>query len=161
MNAAHLHLILTHVPVLGVGFGALLLGFGMWRNHRAVQQAALVVLVLSGLAALGAYLTGEGAEEVMEDRAGFAKSYLERHEDAGLIALILAGIGGVMALMGLGTGWKGRPFSRLVLGVTLLLSLATGGTLAWVANLGGQIGHPEIRADQTLPSGEGHEEGEH
>ena len=49
MNGAHLHLILTHVPVLGVAFGTVLLGFGLLRNNRVIQQTGLAVLVFAGL----------------------------------------------------------------------------------------------------------------
>src|ERR1041384_6680410 len=62
MNGAHLHLIVTHLPVLGTGFGTLLLGLGLIRRSRVIQQLALSVLVLAGVTAGAAYLTGEGAE---------------------------------------------------------------------------------------------------
>ena len=98
MNGAHLHLIVTHLPVLGVAFGALLLGFGLLRKHRVVQQVALGVLALAGIAAGVAYLTGEGAEEAIEGTLGSGKAFLERHEAAGVFGLVAAGIAGAMAL---------------------------------------------------------------
>ncbi len=159
MNGAHLHLILTHLPVLGVAFGALLLGLGLVRQDRGIQQAALGVLVLSGLAAGLAYLTGEGAEEAIERTIGAGKPYLERHEEAGMVGLVVAGIAGVLALIALVGGRQNRPFSRGLLVLNLVVALAASGTLAWVANLGGQIGHPEIRSGQVAPSG-GEEVGE-
>ncbi len=159
MNGAHLHLILTHLPVLGIAFGALLLGLGLVRQDRGIQQAALGALVLSGLAAGLAYLTGEGAEEAIERTVGAGKPYLERHEEAGMVGLVAAGVVGVLALIALVGGRQNRPLSRGVLIVNLGLALAASGALAWVANLGGQIGHPEIRSGQVAPSG-GEETGE-
>jgi hypothetical protein len=38
--------------------------------------------------------------------------------------------------------------------------VAASGTLAWVANLGGHIGHPEIRSGQVTPVGVGDERGD-
>ena len=154
MNGAHLHLIVTHVPVLGVGFGALLLALGLVRKHRVLQQTALVVLVLAGLAAGAAYWTGEGAEEAIENQLGAGQSYLERHEEAGLIGLATAAFAGAMALVVLASGRKGRPLARGLAALNLIFALAATGTLAWVANLGGQIGHPEIRSGQGTPPGE-------
>lgn len=153
MNGAHLHLIVTHLPVLGVGFGALLLALGLFRKNRVMQQTALGVLVLAGLAAGAAYWTGEGAEEAIENQLGAGKSFLELHEEAGLIGLGMAGLAGAMALIVLASGRKGRELSRGLAALNLVFALVASGTLAWVANLGGQIGHPEIRSSQSAPQG--------
>lgn len=160
MNGAHLHLIATHLPVLGVAFGTFLLGFGLFRRSRTVQQVALSVLVLAGLAAGAAYLTGEGAEEAIEGTLGAGKPFLERHEEAGVFGLVAAGIAGAIALIVLASGRKGRPFSRALVALNLVVALVASGTLAWVANLGGQIGHPEIRSGQRAPTGVDGERGE-
>jgi uncharacterized membrane protein len=160
MNGAHLHLIVTHLPVLGVAFGTVLLGFGLFRKNRVVQQVALSVLALAGLAAGAAFLTGEGAEEAIEGSLGAAKPFLERHEEAGLFGLVAAGIAGAMALIVLANGRKGRPISRGLVALNLVIALVASGTLAWVANLGGQIGHSEIRSGQSASAGEAGERGE-
>ena len=160
MNGAHLHLIVTHLPVLGVGFGALLLAFGLIRKNRVVQQTALGVLVLAGLAAGAAYLTGEGAEEVMENQLGAGKAFLELHEEAGLFGLAAAGLAGLLALIVLARGRNARPLSRGLVALNLVFALLASGTLAWVANLGGQIGHPEIRNGEGARLGE-RDEAEH
>ena len=154
MNGAHLHLILTHVPVLGVGFGTILLALGLFRKNRVMQQTALGVLVLAGLAAGAAYWTGEGAEEASESQLGAGKTYLELHEEAGLFGLAAAGLAGLLALIVLARGRNARPLSRALVALNLVFALLASGTLAWVANLGGQIGHPEIRSGQITPLGE-------
>jgi hypothetical protein len=162
MNGAHLHLMLTHLPVMGVAFGALLLGFGLFRDDRVIQQTALSVLVLAGVAAGLAYLTGEGAEEAIEGTIGAGKPYLDRHEEAGKFGLVAGGIVGAMALFALVGGREGRPLSRGLIVLNFVFALIASGTLAWVANLGGQIGHPEIRSGQIAPVGaEGNGENSH
>lgn len=161
MNLAHVHLMLTHIPVLGAGFGVLLLAFGMVRRNRVAQQTALWVLVLSGLAAGAAYLTGEGAEEVVENGLGAGKGFLEEHEEAALAGLLLAGGSGILAAITLLVARAGRPLRNGLVALTLALGIATSGTMAWVANLGGQIGHPEIRNGQQAAGGEASEGEEH
>jgi hypothetical protein len=160
MNGVHLHLIVTHLPVLGVAFGTVLLGVGLWRKSRAVQQTALSVLVLAGLAAGLAFLSGEGAEEAIEETLAGGKGYLERHEAAGLAGLIAAGLAGGVALIALAIGRRGRPLSRSLATLNLIIALFASGILAWVANLGGKIGHPEIRSGQvsSRPEGEDHDD---
>lgn len=157
MNGAHVHLIVTHLPVLGVAFGTFLLGFGLFRKNRVIQQAALGVLVFAGLTAGVAYLTGEGAEEAIEGTIGAGQALLDRHEDAALVGLVATGIAGALALIVLARGRKGRPLPKGLVVFNLVIALAASGTLAWVANLGGQLGHPEIRSGQSAQEDSNHE----
>lgn len=145
MDAAHLHLVLNHVPVLGTIFGLLLLLFGLMRREVVLVKTSLVVFVVSGVAAGAAYLTGEPAEEFVEHLAGVSAAAVESHENAGFYALISAGVLGLFALGGLFFFNKRlpRPFAVTV----VILALAVGGMMAWTANLGGQIRHSEIRSD--------------
>lgn len=145
MSGLHLHLALAHLPVVGVLLGTLLLLIGVARQSRGVQQTGLAVLVVSGLAAAGTYLTGDGAEEMVENRLG-GESLVEPHEEAAIIALALAGITALIAILSLIAGRTGRPLPRMLVTLALVFGLASSGTFAWVANLGGQIGHPEIRS---------------
>ncbi len=151
MNGAHVHLIVTHLPVLGVAFGTFLLGLGLFRKNRVIQQTALGVLVFAGLTAGVAYLTGEGAEEAIEGTIGAGQALLDRHEGAALVGLVATGIAGALALVVLASGRKGRPLAKGLAVLNLVIALAASGTLAWVANLGGQLGHPEIRSGQSAP----------
>jgi len=157
MNLAHLHLIATHVPVLGVAFAALLLAAGMARNSRPLQLAGLAALVLAGLAAGAAFLTGEGAEEIVEGTMQGAGAYISRHESVAIAALVAAAITGALSLVILIRDRKGHRVTRPLVVVSLVAALGTTGLMAWVANLGGQIGHPEIRGGQVLPTQEGGE----
>ena len=149
MNVAHVHLMLTHVPVLGVVFGTALLAAGIARKNRVLEQAALTVLVLAGLAAGVAYWTGGSAEDAIERQLAGGQTFIERHEEAGLVGLVTAAITAAIALITLVIGRHGRPFSHRLVGTTLLVALVASGALAWVANLGGQISHPEARSGQT------------
>ena len=46
MNAAHLHLMLNHLPLLGVLFGLLLLAAGIAQRNDVLKRAALVTLAV-------------------------------------------------------------------------------------------------------------------
>ena len=126
MNEAHLHLLITHLPVLGVGFGTLLLAFGTVRDNRMMQRTALGVLLLAGLAAGAAYLTGEGAEEAIEGTIAGIDPYIEQHEEAGVVGLVAAGLAGAMALVVLASSRKGRALSRALVVLNLVFGLAAG-----------------------------------
>lgn len=146
MSDAHWHLMLSHLPVLGVPFGAALLAIGLARRNLTLQRSALVVLILAGMAAGVAYLTGEPAEHALEGLAGRSEALIEAHEEAALAALLGTG---VLAFMSAASLWRLRrlPFGPASGATVLTLAVGVAVTLAWVANLGGRISHPEIRSD--------------
>lgn len=149
MNAAHIHLLLNHVPVLGAVFGLLVLGYGYARGSRDVMKAGLGLLVIVGITGGLVYLTGEPAEELVEDLAGVSEAVLERHEAAALWATIGAGLVGLVALVGL-VRWRAAEFPRRYAGAVLSLTLGLTGLMGWTANLGGQVRHAEIRSGSSV-----------
>ncbi len=162
MNGAHLHLLLNHLPVLGTAFGLLLLLFALLRKSDEIKRVSLGVFVFTALSAGAAYLTGEPAEEAVEKLPGVAEALIGQHEDAALIALVVAGVTGGVALLGLILFRRAEKLPVWVVAAALVLALATGGLMARAANLGGQIRHPEIRADFNAQAGaEGKQETKH
>lgn len=157
MSDAHWHLIASHLPVLGVPFGLALLSAGLiWRN-LTLQRAGLAALVLSGVAAGIVYLTGESAEHAVEHMVGRPEALVEAHEEAALLALIGAGVLGLLSAAGLWRSRREQPGPAWGL-ATLVLGLGVAVVLGWAANLGGQISHAEIRpsaeTDRAMPSDE-------
>lgn len=160
MNGAHLHLLLTHIPVIGIIIGVVLLAYGLWRNQEAVQRVSLGLLVVGGIATIAVYLTGESAEELVEGVAGVSHDLIEAHESTATIALIAGIATGASALWALLWALFRERLARWTVLLTLVLGLATSGILAWTANQGGKINHPEIRsntAQTTLQSPADHE----
>ncbi|HET7239904.1 MAG TPA: hypothetical protein VFI77_02025 [Gemmatimonadales bacterium] len=148
MSDAHWHLIVNHLPVLGVPFGAALVGVGLLRNQATLQRAGLAILVLAGIAAGVAYLTGEPAEHALETLGSLGnrpESLIEAHEEAALIATVMTGLLALVAGVGL---WRLRRglLGRSWMAGAMVLALATTLALGWVATLGGRISHPEIRS---------------
>lgn len=149
MNGAHLHLMLNHLPVLGTVFGLGLLAYGVLGKKPALLKVSLVVFVLAALAAGAAYLTGEQAEEVVEHLAGMSEALIEPHEEAAWIALLGAGVLGVLALGGL-IWFRQREVPKAFSVAALVVALAVSGWMVYTANLGGKIHHPEIRAADAV-----------
>jgi uncharacterized membrane protein len=144
MGAAHLHLILNHVPVVGVVFAGLLLGTALWHRSAQFQRVALVMMVSSALVAVPVYLTGEGAEEAVERIAGISETAIDRHADAaGASAVAIAILGG-LALVGALVFRKPTGVPKVFVAGLLALALMTTGLFAWTGYLGGQIRHTEL-----------------
>lgn len=150
MNTAHLHLIITHLPIMGVLSGILVLLYAIARRSAEVKIAAYGLFVVSALGAGIAYLTGEGAEETVENLPGVLESLIERHEESALWALIAMIVLGVAALAAIFWASGTRLFSNAV----LVLAVVSFFLIARTGYLGGQIRHTEIRDAAALqPSG--------
>lgn len=150
MDAVHLHLMLNHVPLLGTVFGLLVLLYGMMRRQDEVIKTSLGVFVVAALAAGAVFLTGESAEEAIEGLAGVSEALIEPHEETAAVALWMVGALGVLALAALFL--LKRKLRGLAVGAVLLMAVAASGAMGWTAYLGGQISHPEIRADASRPA---------
>ncbi len=155
MNPAHLHLLLNHIPVLGVGFGLAVLGWATFRPRPDFARLALVVIIVSALAAIPTYLTGEPAEDAIEGVAGAIEPWVEPHEEAALVSLVLVEGLGLLGLVVLWSARRAAAPSRPWKMASVALALATAGSLAYTANLGGLIRHTEIRSGAPRPGDAG------
>jgi uncharacterized membrane protein len=149
MNAAHLHLMLNHVPVVGLVFALSLLGWGILRKQDALMKAAFAALVVVALLAVPAFLTGEPAEEIVKGLPGVSHAVVEQHENAAKVALAATCLTGCAALAGLWLA-RGKAVALWCVALVLMVALLAAGLMAWTANLGGKVRHTEIRA--TTPS---------
>lgn len=156
MTQAHLHLMLNHVPVLATVAGALILTVALARGHRGAVRVSLWFFVAAALVAVPVFLSGEGAEEVIEalDLAG--EPVVEAHEEMalwGFVATLLLGLlaGASLAFERLASG-ADAPVRRWLERGTWVLSVAAAVLMGWTAYLGGQINHPEIRPGSDGPA---------
>jgi hypothetical protein len=144
MTSVHLHLLLTHVPVIGVFVILCVLIGALGRRNDSIGRLGLTMLVGVALVTVAVYFTGEPAEEAVEDLAGVSEALIHSHEDAALAAFAATGVAGVVAL-GLLSWFRQRALARWAIGAALGLTFVAAGLMAWTANLGGQIRHSEIR----------------
>ncbi len=144
MSWVHLHLLLNHVPVMGTFLGLLFLLVAFFLKSEELKKVTLGFFVLIAIVTIPVYLTGEPAEDLIENIPGVSKAVIGRHEDAALFSLIAVEVAGCVALVGLIFNRRKKWLANLFATITLAFSLATGGLMAWTANLGGQIRHTEI-----------------
>jgi hypothetical protein len=145
MQPLHLHLMLNHLPVVGILGATLLLAYATWRGHEEVTRAALGSLVLIAVAATAVFLTGEPAEELVESIAGIDERAIHEHEEWAAVAFgacIAAGTLGLALLL----VYRGRRIPRFAAGLALLVAASTSVIMGVTANLGGRIRHTEIAA---------------
>lgn len=146
MNPAHLHLLLNHIPVLGVLLGVVLFVYSLLKRNDTVMKTAFFILLISALLALPVYFTGEPAEEVVDNMPGVTEAVIEQHENTALISFIGVEILGVLSIAGLLIKNNTGKLKYLNYGM-LVIMLLVGAAMAQTANTGGQIRHTEIRND--------------
>lgn len=158
MNYAYLHLVLVHIPAIGIVFGLLLLLVAVAKKSEELKRVTLGAFVIIALVTIPVYLTGEPAEELVERLPGVSESIIDDHEDSGLVSLAAAELTGLMALGGLFLFRRSRAIPGWFITAMLILSVGSTGSMMRTAHLGGEIRHTEIRsepkgstpADQTL-----------
>ena len=160
MNWAHVHLILNHVPVLGSVFCLLLVAVGWAMADLNVKRVALAMTLLTGLAALPVYFTGEPAEHVVEGLPGVNERAIHEHEEFSTYALVAALVTGAAAGVALAFTWRDRDgrVPRWASPAILALLLVTTGLMGWTAYLGGRIHHPETEFS-FAPASDGRDAG--
>lgn len=144
MDQTHIHLLITHLPIFGSLLGTLVLGFAIWKKSNTTKLAAYYMLVISTVGAIIAYLTGEGAEETVENIQGVSENIIDKHADFAIYALIGLSVVGVFSLIGIYFIHNKSPFTKTISTATLFLALISFGLVTRTGYLGGQIRHTEI-----------------
>ena len=148
MNFAHLHLIMNHVPTIGsvAALGLLFLGYA--RRNEHLKHVGLELLFVIAVLTLPVYVSGVAAHQELRQMKEVALSddAIRVHQDAAIIGFTLIEFAGFVGWVALWQ-WRrhGRPTRGLVPASTILLVLSLA-VMGWVANVGGEIRHPEIIA---------------
>ncbi len=152
MNAAHLHLLLAHLPVVGTLAATLIVAYTLMRFLPATRDLALATIVLVAVTAVAAYATGGGAERILMD-IGTRESVIDPHEESAEVALIASLVTAAVA----GVAWLARgnaDIEKKIFVLLLLLTLGTSVLYARTALLGGGIRHTEMQSAPTVGGGE-------
>ena len=149
-DGAQVHLLLNHIPIVGVPFSLVLLLFGLWRKNLEIQRASMGAIVLIGLLTIPAFKSGDNAEEIVEEYAGISHTMIEEHEEFGEKAFwFLEGLA-IISLAGL-VYFRSPRKTPTWFSVVIALGLIIGsGMMARTGHLGGLINHPEIRSSQSV-----------
>ena len=167
MDIAYLHIVINHLPIMGVPFALGLLLLGLLTRNDSIKRAALLAFVLLGALTVPVYLTGKGGEDFVEDLAGVSEAAIEAHERMALFALLSVGASALFSLFAFlkyrglhlfkrraseePTPADGEAHTKSYRGVpgwvgltALVLALVTSGVLGYTGKLGGKIRHTEF-----------------
>jgi len=149
MNAAHLHLVLNHIPVIGSGIAIFVLIVGILKKSDDVKKVSAMILLLTALITIPVYISGKDSEGKIEGNyEDVDEQYIEEHEDFALNSFIVMDIAGAVALIGLFLFKKPKILPNYFVYLMLTLLIIVNGMMAYTSTLGGKIHHPEIREDR-------------
>jgi cell division protein FtsW (lipid II flippase) len=145
MNDAQIHLALNHFPILGTLFGTVLLGIGVFGKNKSLLDTGLIILFLMALITIPVYLSGEGAEEIVEE-LGVDHDIIHEHEEIAESAVWFMDGLGLLALVSFFFTRRtlNRP-ARILTIVTFVMGIVVLGLMFRVGGSGGEIRHTEIR----------------
>ena len=67
MNGLDIHLLVNHIPVIGIPIGVLVALGGMLFKAEAVKKTGLIIFIATGVFVFPANFSGEDAEDIVED----------------------------------------------------------------------------------------------
>jgi len=144
MNAAHLHLLVNHFPIVGNVFSVLFLAWALIKKKKELMQMALGFTVFIALTGYVSDFTGGNAEDQVKNLPGITKDAIEEHEEAADWALDFLYGTGASALLALILFTMNKNPAKIFIYLTLALALFTSTVLFRTGYLGGLIRHPEI-----------------
>jgi uncharacterized membrane protein len=159
MNAAHLHIILNHIPVVGVPIALGVLIYGLLRRSEEVKRVALLSFIVIAAITIPTYLAGRAAEDMVEHLPGVNDDTIDVHKAAATIGLISTSILGLISAGALASSLIAGRVILPLMALVLITAIGVSGWLGRVANLGGKIRHPELSAGAAFDDDD-HEEGD-
>ena len=106
MDAAYLHLLVNHFPIVLAIVGAAAAVLGLFVQRRAVWLYAAASLTLAGVSVYPVMLTGHRAEEIVEKRWYASRPAIREHEEAAELATWVTLAAGVVSAL---CWWKAAP----------------------------------------------------
>jgi hypothetical protein len=151
---AHIHLLINPASLFGNAAGTALIALALIRKRADLEPIGLVAFVIAGLTSIPAFVSGKAAAPLAAALPGVERAAIRVHHHASRQAFVATLAVAAIALFALfarerAAAWAGRARS-------LALALGLGAAVLSVraANRGGDIRHPELRAEapQGSPS---------
>lgn len=146
MNMIHVHLMINHLPIMGIAIGLVVTLVGLFLKNTTVQKVGLWIGLIAGLSAFAAMATGDEAEDALLDGKWCCveKDTVHEHEEAAELALWPSVVSGLFAGVALWGLWKGRQIAKYAI-ILYILGAAGSLTLMYRTGVtGGVIRHPEL-----------------
>lgn len=143
----HVHLLLNHLPIVGLAFALLPLAWGALRRDRRTAIAGACLAFVATLATPIVARSGEGAEDQLRPTLTSAdRATVEEHEERAETAVWALYVTLALSVAALLAAWRRREsWVSPLLVATLLTGAIAFALAAWSGQAGGRIRHVELR----------------
>lgn len=152
MNELQIHLFLNHVPILGALAALLVVIIGVVIKNNAVRMSGLVVYIVMALAVVPTYLSGEGAEERIENLAGISETVIESHEEMAELSLWIMLAAAAIGASALFTQWKGKSIAGTLSIAFVIVAIGAFIQIGLTGHEGGKIRRPDMTSGIAAPA---------
>ena len=145
-DPAYRHMLLNHIPLIGLAIALLVLLAGLLLKQAAVMYLGLALTLASSAIALPVALAGDAAyTEIYDGLGGDGRDWLDYHVYLAERLLPLIYANAVLALVALVVGILRSAWLSPAVALIALVSCASVAGTVLVAEAGGKIKHPEFR----------------
>lgn len=145
-DPAYRHLLLNHVPIIGLFVSLLVLLAGLALRHTAMLFTALVLVALTAGASVPVARFGDAAYPAIYDTLdGVGQRWLDYHAELAATWLPVLIANAVLAVVAIAIGAARRSLLPWAATAVALATLAGIAGTSIVASAGGKIQHPEFR----------------
>jgi hypothetical protein len=155
VNFDHLHLLLNHVPIIGLFVGVGLFVASLTGNNEDLRRSSLIIFAAIALLTIPTFVSGVGADRSIAREAGVSEALVRRHEGAAMLGLWFVVATGAAALIALWRSRRTGATPRGSLAAVLVLAIVAAVLMGRTGNTGGDIRHPQPGAAQAAAITEG------
>ena len=152
MDGLQIHLLVNHIPVIGIPIGLMLAVGGFLFKWEAVRRTGVVVFLATGLFVFPANFTGEDAEDIVEDNAAWVShDQIHEHEEQAETAMNISVAGLALALLHL-FNWPAKQSIRnIIFGAFIVVGIVASTLIGLAAHEGGKIMRPHLGGAVVAP----------
>jgi uncharacterized membrane protein len=162
MNQAHFHLLVNHVPILFPIAGFLTLLTGFFFKSGILKRMAYGLFIIGSIFAFTSMLSGEGAEEIVEEIGGISHDVIHEHEEQAESFAIIPYLLGILSILAIIADWKKNRLAQICAYGVLICSFLVIYMGSQTGTSGGEIRHTEIRKQNgSIEASAEHNEDEH
>lgn len=133
-----------------IALGVLLIGLLL--KSEVIKRVAYGICIFAALSAVPASVSGENAEDTIENIQGIDHNAIHEHEEAAKKFAIVIYLLGIIAAVSLWASWKQQSFATILQFAVLLIGIIAMFFAKKAGTTGGEIRHTEIRVNTTNPN---------
>ena len=147
MNAPHIHLLINHLPIIGLIIGILVVISGLLTKKQVVSSVGLWITMIAGLSSYPTMYSGGASEHFFEENEGkycVSEDLIHEHKEASELAFWPCIVTGVFAGIALFGHRKGHKYAKKAEILVVFIGIIAIVLISKAGLTGGEIRHPEI-----------------